>query len=228
MQIFDGETDQNHEREKFCGSIAESFTSKTNVLYVRFFAEVQGIESRFRAVATTFTPTTEEHPCDPEVYFDCEDTNCISNTLLCNGVRNCKFGWDEEGQCQSEDEGEAVLDMSSPHVVVVCVVLILIVFGMCAVCFWHLRRLIAEDKEELAASKASINEVGVSALVTGEPGSKPGQIVLPGDPDNMMLRTSSTVRLKKAGSASLSQTHPMDNNGGCYVPDTGFPLNTRL
>ncbi len=30
-------------------------------------------------------------------------------------------------------------------------------------------------------------------------------------------------------SSSLSATgQPHDSNGGCYVPDTGFPLNTRF
>ncbi len=76
--------------------------------------------------------------------------------------------------------------------------LILILVGMGGGMVWNLRRMIAEDREELAASKASINDVGVSALVTGEPGARPpGQVVLPGDPENMLSGSSS--RLKKAG-----------------------------
>ncbi len=93
---------------------------------MRFFAEVQGINSQFKVVSTTFTPTTEDEPCDPEVYFDCEDTNCISRSLLCNKNRNCKFGWDEEANCEADDEQEAVLDMSSPHVVIILLVLLII------------------------------------------------------------------------------------------------------
>ena len=67
-------------------------------------------------VATTFVPTTEDKPCDRGVYYDCQDTNCISRTLLCNGVRNCKFGWDEETECTKEDEEKPILDMATPHV----------------------------------------------------------------------------------------------------------------
>ena len=76
-------------------------------------------------------------------------------------------------------------------------VLILIIVGMFLGMVWNLRRMIAEDKEELAASKASIDDIGISALVTGEPGARPpGQVVLPGDPENMLSGSSS--RLKKA------------------------------
>ncbi len=36
----------------FCGSVAESVTSKTNVMFVRFYAEKNGINSQFSSVFT--------------------------------------------------------------------------------------------------------------------------------------------------------------------------------
>ena len=36
----------------FCGSVAESLTSKTNVVFVRFYAEKGGIDSLFTSVFT--------------------------------------------------------------------------------------------------------------------------------------------------------------------------------
>jgi hypothetical protein len=36
----------------FCGSVAESLTSKTNVVYVRFYAEKGGVDSMFTSVFT--------------------------------------------------------------------------------------------------------------------------------------------------------------------------------
>ena len=60
--------------------------------------------------------TTPEDPCDPDIYFDCDDTNCVSKTLMCNGRRNGKFGWDEEADCAKEDEDKPVLDVHSAHV----------------------------------------------------------------------------------------------------------------
>jgi hypothetical protein len=34
--VFDGKTDNEHMMRNFCGSVAESLTSKTNVVYVRY------------------------------------------------------------------------------------------------------------------------------------------------------------------------------------------------
>ena len=28
--------------------------------------------------------------------YDCDDATCIKKSLVCNGVKNCKFGWDED------------------------------------------------------------------------------------------------------------------------------------
>ena len=221
-QIFDGQTDQLHEKKKFCGSIAETFSSKTNIVYVRFFAEVQGLESQFQAVATVFTPTTEDEPCDPEVYFDCEDTNCISNTLLCNGNRNCKFGWDEEADCKSEEDQPVVLDVASPHVAVVLAFLFVIFVGMCGGVVWNVRKVVAEDREQLAASQEKdLGGETLGHLVVGEEGGlQVPPVLLPGDPENM-----GRVKKPSAGLQSSSAVlYDGGKNGGCHVPDAGFAI----
>ncbi len=46
--MFDGETDENNRKNTFCGSITDPFTSETHEVYVRFFAEVQGLESKVK------------------------------------------------------------------------------------------------------------------------------------------------------------------------------------
>ncbi len=51
-QVFDGKTDIEHMIRNFCGSVAESVTSKTNVMFVRFYAEKNGINSQFSSVFT--------------------------------------------------------------------------------------------------------------------------------------------------------------------------------
>ncbi len=78
-------------------------------------------------------------------------------------------------------------------------VLILILVGMAAGVIWKLRRMVVEDREEVAASKASLGEVGggVSALVAGEPG-RPGQVTLPGDPEKNLLVAAGSGKFKKA------------------------------
>ena len=65
---------------------------------------------------------------------------------MCNEVRNCKFGWDEES-C-GDKEGGVSLDFSSPTVFMILIVLILILMGMCAGMMLSFRRTLKEDAEE--------------------------------------------------------------------------------
>lgn len=39
-------------------------------------------------------------PCDAGAFF-CHSNMCINNTLVCNGVQNCVYPWDEN-QCKGE------------------------------------------------------------------------------------------------------------------------------
>jgi hypothetical protein len=149
--------------------------------------------------------------------YDCEDTYCISKDLVCNKVRNCKYGWDDD-QC-GEEEDEQMLDLSAPHVYIILIVLVLLILGMFAGMVWHLRRLIAADREELAASKASINRVGVGALVAGE------RPLLPGDPGPDEEGVGDGPLSLPLPGVGMGRVAPVpDSNGGCYVPDGGFPL----
>ena len=62
--------------------------------------------------------------------YDCEDATCISADLRCNGVKNCKFGWDEES-C-GDISGEFMKLFAKTHVVSILVVLTFIMVGMIA------------------------------------------------------------------------------------------------
>lgn len=56
--------------KNFCGSVAESLTSKSNVVYVRFYAEKGGIDSEFRSVSTAMRPLEgPSESCDAIVRF---------------------------------------------------------------------------------------------------------------------------------------------------------------
>ena len=56
--------------KNFCGSVAESLTSKTNVVYIRFYAEKGGISSEFRSVFTAMRDLEgQAEPCDASVSF---------------------------------------------------------------------------------------------------------------------------------------------------------------
>jgi hypothetical protein len=68
FQIYDEKTDEENLLYNFCGSVAESVTSKTNVVYIRFYAEKSGISSKFScAVTAVRSLSLEQDKCDPEV-----------------------------------------------------------------------------------------------------------------------------------------------------------------
>ena len=54
-------------KRQFCGSVAESVISDTNVMYVRFYAEKAGINSNFISVFTAMHVLGQMEQCDPEV-----------------------------------------------------------------------------------------------------------------------------------------------------------------
>ena len=73
FQVFDGKTDNENMLKNFCGSVADSVLSKSNLVYVRFYAEKSGIESNFIAIFTAMRalegPMDQCDP-DPKVIFN--------------------------------------------------------------------------------------------------------------------------------------------------------------
>jgi neuropilin and tolloid-like protein len=54
VDVFSTQTDLPNRMKNFCGSIADSVTSTTNVMHVRFFGEAKAINSSFEALFTAF------------------------------------------------------------------------------------------------------------------------------------------------------------------------------
>lgn len=54
VDVFSDHTDLPSRLNNFCGSIADSVTSKSNVVFIRFYAEARAIKSRFKAIFTAF------------------------------------------------------------------------------------------------------------------------------------------------------------------------------
>ena len=71
FQVFDGKTDNENMLRNFCGSVADSVMSKTNLVYVRFYAEKSGLGSQFESIFTAMRalegPNDQCDP-DPKVY----------------------------------------------------------------------------------------------------------------------------------------------------------------
>ena len=77
MQIYDEKTDEEDLLKKFCGSVAESLTSKSNVVYVRFYAEKSGIPSEFSSVITAIRSLSTGATCDAEVRLGFSDVHYV-------------------------------------------------------------------------------------------------------------------------------------------------------
>lgn len=52
-------------------------------------------------------------PCDADAFF-CHSNMCINNTLVCNGMQNCVYPWDEN-QCKGELSGVGDWLESTPN-----------------------------------------------------------------------------------------------------------------
>ena len=122
IQIFKEKTDDEHKEEQFCGAVAENLQIKSNTVYIRFFADGKGLKSIFAAIFTAYKEQSEG-VCE-EGEYDCDDATCISSSLKCNGVKNCKFGWDEE-TCAAKGSG-IPLDFTAAHVIIILILLILL------------------------------------------------------------------------------------------------------
>merc|ERR1712113_937888 len=83
----------------------------------RYFAEAKGIGSEFAAWFSVLKQQAEGEDKCKEGFYDCDDTYCIDESLLCNGIRNCKFGWDEE-TCSSGEGGGIPVDFSKTENIV--------------------------------------------------------------------------------------------------------------
>ena len=85
FQVFDGKTDTENMVKIFCGSVAESVTSTTNVVYVRFYSEKNGLESRFDSIFTAMRALDSgviADSCDPEVSFFLNLVYFVSKIVL--------------------------------------------------------------------------------------------------------------------------------------------------
>lgn len=132
---------------------------------------------------------------------------------MCNGLRNCKFGWDEES-CNIIGN-TFMAELTSGHVILILVILFFILLGMCGGLMCNLHRKLSADKEELQASRekslAASSRFSINRVEMAEAEPAPLPSVIPPVPAVSHL-------LHSKGS---------DSDGGCHVPDGGHPLHAR-
>ncbi|XP_052897591.1 uncharacterized protein LOC128304443 [Anopheles moucheti] len=157
VDVFTERTDLPSRLKNFCGSIADSVVSRSNVLHIRFFAEAAAINSTFSILFTAFREKAAGETCD-DTEYDCEDATCISGELRCNGRINCRFRWDED-ECQKQATAQ------SEHVIIIVIVFGLILGGMILLFLFNCSRKIIRDhkiiREHIRQSRESkLNELG--------------------------------------------------------------------
>ena len=143
--------------------------------------------------------------------------------------------------CKAEGV-EISLDFSSPHVVLIFIILFIIMSGMCGGMMLSFRRTLKEDEEE-DAEDGEENE-------GADDGGKSVESPPPADQaisaSNYKVSGENAPRLPTSLPPSLHSKRPLpphahheiyhasndesraDKSGGCYVPDGGFPFNARF
>uniref|UniRef100_A0A671L6J4 Neuropilin (NRP) and tolloid (TLL)-like 2b n=1 Tax=Sinocyclocheilus anshuiensis TaxID=1608454 RepID=A0A671L6J4_9TELE len=113
VAIYEGSNAIEDLKAKFCSTIANDITLDNAVGVVRMWADETSKLSRFRMLFTVFA----EPPCLANTFF-CHSNMCINNTLVCNGVQNCVFPWDENN-CKEKKSKGFFQQMSKTHSTVI-------------------------------------------------------------------------------------------------------------
>ncbi|XP_055029765.2 neuropilin and tolloid-like protein 2 isoform X1 [Misgurnus anguillicaudatus] len=113
VAIYEGSNAIEDLKAKFCSTVANDITIDNAVGVVRMWADETSKLSRFRMIFTVYA----EPPCLANTFF-CHSSMCINNTLVCNGVQNCVFPWDENN-CKEKKSKSVFQQMSKTHCTVI-------------------------------------------------------------------------------------------------------------
>ncbi|XP_030646312.1 neuropilin and tolloid-like protein 2 [Chanos chanos] len=109
VAVYDGSSAIEDLKAKFCSTVANDIMLDNGVGVVRMWADESSRLSRFRMLFTSFS----DPPCSPNAFF-CHSNMCINNSLVCNGVQNCVFPWDENN-CKEKKAKGFFQQMSKTH-----------------------------------------------------------------------------------------------------------------
>ncbi|CAG0881696.1 unnamed protein product [Cyprideis torosa] len=157
LEIFGEKTDMVHRIDHFCSSLADRVLSKTNVLHVRFYL-VQGkaLDSKFTANWTAVREKSEEETsCRIPQEFDCDDGQCIDSSLRCDGLKNCKFNWDEV-DCEPKNKGNK---LATSHILVIMTIGCLLLAGMCFIMAFNCIQKLRHDHKTYRARRSMENSL---------------------------------------------------------------------
>ncbi|XP_053466904.1 neuropilin and tolloid-like protein 1 [Ictalurus furcatus] len=128
VAVYDGSGSVEDLKCKFCSTVASDVTLRTALGVVRMWADEHSRRSRFRILYTTF----KEPPCEPDMFF-CHSNMCINNSLVCNGIQNCVYPWDEN-HCKEKRKANILDNLNNTNSSIIgvtcCIVLILLVISV--------------------------------------------------------------------------------------------------
>ncbi|XP_029354415.1 neuropilin and tolloid-like protein 2 [Echeneis naucrates] len=130
VAVYDGSSAIENLKAKFCSTVANDVMLDNGVGVVRMWADEKSRLSRFRMLFTSFV----DPPCSANTFF-CHSNMCINNSLVCNGVQNCVYPWDENHCKEKRSKGlfhqitkthGTVIGVSSGIVLVLLIISILV------------------------------------------------------------------------------------------------------
>ncbi|KAF3686931.1 Neuropilin and tolloid-like protein 2 [Channa argus] len=130
VAVYDGSSAIENLKAKFCSTVANDVMLDNGVGVVRMWADEKSRLSRFTMLFTSFV----DPPCSASTFF-CHSNMCINNSLVCNGVQNCVYPWDENHCKEKRSRGlfhqitkthGTVIGVSSGIVLVLLIISILV------------------------------------------------------------------------------------------------------
>ncbi|XP_014325359.1 neuropilin and tolloid-like protein 2 isoform X1 [Xiphophorus maculatus] len=128
VAVYDGSSAIEDLKAKFCSTVANDLMLETGFGVVRMWADETSRLSRFKILFTVFS----DPPCIGGAFF-CHSNMCINNSLVCNGVQNCVFPWDENN-CLEKKSKVPFLQITKTQGTIICistgVVMLLLIFSI--------------------------------------------------------------------------------------------------
>ncbi|XP_010615577.1 neuropilin and tolloid-like protein 2 [Fukomys damarensis] len=150
VAVYDGSSAIENLKAKFCSTVANDVMLKTGVGVIRMWADEGSRLSRFRMLFTSFV----EPPCTGSTFF-CHSNMCINNSLVCNGVQNCAYPWDEN-HCKEKKKAGIFEQITKTHGTIIGItsgiVLVLLIISILV--------QVKQPRKKVMACKTSFNKTG--------------------------------------------------------------------
>ncbi|NXK53818.1 NETO2 protein, partial [Chauna torquata] len=150
VAIYDGSSSIENLKAKFCSTVANDVMLQTGTGVVRMWADEGSRLSRFRMLFTSFV----DPPCSGNTYF-CHSNMCINNSLVCNGIQNCAYPWDEN-HCRERKKTGLFEQITRTHGTIIGItsgiVLVLLIISILV--------QVKQPRKKVMACKTAFNKTG--------------------------------------------------------------------